>query len=222
MDGMAQSTIGLGVYTLQEAALYAGISSHKLSRWLFGSGRYPAVFDSQLYADRLVSFYDMVQAMAVDRARARRIPLRKVRKAIERAQEDYHLSLPLAYKHILYFDRELHIQLDGQRIVELTGPVRGQTMMEKIMEPFMKLLCFDDNGLAQAYIPFQRYGRKIVLNPKRQFGQPIVEGTGYRADVLANAYRIEGTVESVMEEFNVDSDVVNAAVDYMKSIQIAA
>ena len=214
--------IGLGVYTLQEASLYAGISSHKLSRWVFGSGQYQAVFDSQLYADRLISFYDMVQAMAVDRARDRRISLRKIRQAIERAQEDYNIDLPLAYRHILYFDRGLHIKLGEEAIIELTGPVRGQSMMEKIMEPFMVHLCFDDNDLAQMYTPFEKYGRKIVLNPKRQFGQPIVEGTGYRADILANAYRVEGAVESVMEEFNVDSDAVNTAVDYMKSLQIAA
>jgi uncharacterized protein (DUF433 family) len=221
MDGMEHSTVGLGVYTLQEASLYAQISSRKLSRWVFGSGQHSPVFDSQLYADRLVSFYDMVQAMAVDRARAKGIPLRKVRLAIERAQADYNIPLPLAYRHILYFDRELHIQLDGQRIVELSGPVRGQTMMEKIMEPFMELLCFDEKGLAQTYMPFEKYGRRIILNPKRQFGQPIVEGVGYRADILANVCRIEGP-EAVMEEFNVESDDVNIAVDYMNSLKAVA
>lgn len=217
----SEAMVGVGVYTLREAALYGGISSHKLSRWAFGAGRYPSVFDSQLQAHRLISFYDLVQAMAVDRARARGISLRKVRKAIQRAQEDYGLALPLAYKHILYFDRELHIEL-AESIIELTGPVRGQSMMQKIMEPFMERLCFDERGLARAYTPFERYGRKVVLDPKRQFGQPLVEATGYRADVLANAYKVEGTVESVMEEFNVGSEDVNIAVDYMNSLGMAA
>lgn len=86
----------------------------------------------------------------------------------------------------------------------------------------MERLCFTEEGLARSYMPFESHGRRIVLDPKRQFGQPIVEGTGYRADVLANAFISEGTVESVMEEFNIDGDAVNAAVAYMKSIQRAA
>ncbi len=221
MNEMPQTAVGIGVYTLQEAALYAGISSHKLSRWVFGSRNQQAVFNSQLHNDRLISFYDMVQTMAVDRARDKGISLRKIRQAIERAQEDYHIDLPLAYRHILYFDRGLHIRLGEEQIVELTGPVRGQSMMEKIMEPFMQRLCFDEKNLAQAYTPFEKYGRKIVLNPRRQFGQPIVEGTEYRADVLANMCRIEG-VEAVMEEFNVEGADVNVAVDYMNSLKAAA
>lgn len=221
-DGLVQSGVGIGVYTLQEASLYAGISSRKLSRWVFGSSRHRAVFVSQLHADRLVSFYDMVQAMAVDRAEDKGVSLRKIRLAIKRAEEEYNLSLPLAYNHILYFDGGLHIQLAPGRIDELTGPAPGQVMMEKIIEPFMERLCFDENGLAQAYTPFERYGRRIVLNPKRQFGQPVVEGTGYRADILANAYRIEGSIESVMEQFDVDNNAVNAAVDYMSSVRSAA
>jgi len=219
--GEDRCVIGLGVYTLQEASLYARISPHKLSRWVFGSSDQQAVFDSQLYADRLISFYDMVQAMAVDRARDRRISLRKIRQAIERAQEDYNIDLPLAYRHILYFDRGLHIKLGEEAVIELTGPVRGQSMMEKIMEPFMERLCFDEKGLAQAYAPFEAYGRRIVLNPKRQFGQPIVEGVDYRADILANVCRIEGP-EAVMEEFNVESDDVKIAVDYMNSLKAVA
>jgi len=222
MDGTTQSTIGLGVYTLQEAALYAGISSHKLARWVFGFGKYPAVFDSQLYSDRLVSFYDMVQAMAVDRARAKRVSLSKVREAVKRAQDEYQLPIPLAYRHVLYFDGELVIDLPDKRIVGLTGDARDQNMIRPIVEPFLERLCFSEDGLARSYVPFAAHGRRIVLDPKRQFGQPIVEGTGYRADVLANAYRIEGTVESVTEQFNVESADVKAAVDYMKSLGIAA
>jgi uncharacterized protein (DUF433 family) len=210
--------LGIGVYTLQEAALYTQIASQKLSRWVFGSSKGEAAFDSQLRDERLISFYDMVQAMAVDRARAKRVSLHKVRQAVERAQAEYDLSMPLAYRHVMYFDGELIIDLPDKRIVGLTGDTHRQNMMRPIVEPFMEHLSFGKGGLVETYTPYQAYGRKIVLNPKRQFGQPIVDGTDYRADVLANAFRIEGSLEAVMDQFNVEADDVNTAVDYMKSI----
>ena len=181
-----------------------------------------AVFDSQLQAHRLISFYDLVQAMAVDMARAKHISLAKIRQAIERASDEYGIPHPLAYRHVLYFDGELIIKLSEDRIVGLTGDAHNQAMMCPIVEPFMERLCFANDGLAERYTPFTKYGRRIVLDPRRQFGQPIVEPTGYRADVLANAHRIEGTIEAVTEEFNVESDDVNIAVDYMNSLGTAA
>jgi uncharacterized protein (DUF433 family) len=214
--------LGLGVYTLREAALYGGVSSNKLSRWAFGAGSYPSVFDSQLQGHRLISFYDLIQGMAIDRARAKGIRLSKIRQAIERARDEFGIPCPLAYRHVLYFDGELLIDLPDRRIVGLTGAAHNQAMMRPIVEPFKEHLCFAGDGRAERYTPFEKYGRKIILNPKRQFGQPLVDTTGYRADVLANAYRVEGTIEAVMEEFNIEREDVNIAVDYMNSLGTAA
>ena len=78
---MVDDLIGLGIYTLQEAALYSGLTPNKLSRWVFGIEQSEPVIDSQLSDERLISFRDLVQAMAINRAREEDVPLQKIREA---------------------------------------------------------------------------------------------------------------------------------------------
>jgi len=214
--------IGIGAYTLQEAALYGSLSSNKLSRWAWGMGVYPPVIEAQLRNEKLISFYDLVQAMAIDKARAY-VPLPKIRQAIEYAKKKYGVQLPLAYKHELwFFDNDLHIKFPNDTVVQVSGKQKGQTAIELIVEPYKKDLTFDTAGFVQSYMPFTKFGRDIVLDPKKQFGQPLVGDTGYRADVLDNAFVAEKSVDSVASIYGVDVRDVKVAVAYMDKIRNAA
>jgi hypothetical protein len=60
-----QKFIGSGLYTIAEAALYARVKESLLRRWIFGDGR-RAVFDPQFGShEKLVSFLDLVQTLAI-------------------------------------------------------------------------------------------------------------------------------------------------------------
>ena len=208
---------------LQEAALYGRLSSQKLARWVFGSGMYPPVIESRFVDQRLIAFHDLIQAMAIDRARGFGVPLPKIREAIKRAKERHDVQFPLAYKHqLLWFDRELHIKFPNETIIQLTGREQNQSLIKDIVEPFMKDLHFCDEGLAVSFTPFEKYGRQIILDPQRQFGQPLVGGTGYRADILANMYYVEQSADLVAGAFNIDPKDVLTAVSYMEDLRSAA
>ena len=212
--------IGLGVYTLQEASLYGLLSSNKLSRWVFGTNKYPPVIESQLSSQRLVSFYDLVQAMAINTAREHGISLHKIRKAINNAKS-YGIELPLAYNHkLILFANNLYILFPNQTMTQVTGQPIGQTAMVPIAEPFMQDLHFDPEGLAKLFTPFAKYGRQIILDPQRQFGHPLVGETGYRADVLDKAFSIEKSTEFVASAYNIDVKDIKAAVAYMKYLRM--
>jgi len=221
-DKKNKELIGIGIYTLQEASLYGGISSHKLSRWVFGTANCSSVIDSTLSSQRLISFYDLVQTMAINMAREQGIPLSKIRQAIKFVQDEHNISLPLAYDHrLLWFDNELHIKLPTKAIHQASGKIKGQIMM-RIVEPFMRDLHFDPEGVVTQFTPFNKYGRQVILDPKRQFGQPLVGNTGYRADVLDRAHSIEQSHELVASIYNIDVKDVKTAVAYMKTLRTAA
>ncbi len=216
---MRDDLIGMGVYTLQEAALYSQISAHKLSRWMFGTSVHQPVVKSELYQQRLLSFLDLIQAMAIDRARDAGVTLPKIREAIRVAEEKHGLTFPLAREHKLWlWDGDLHIRFPDQSLEQLTGRQRGQRGMTPIVEPFMQDLHFDTEGLAKLFTPYKKYGKQIVLDPKVQFGQPVVAGTGYRADVLANACETEKSKKLVAEAFGVTINDVRVAVAYITSL----
>jgi uncharacterized protein (DUF433 family) len=215
--------IGLGIYTLQEASLYGGITVNKLSRWLFGAGSYSPVIEAQLYLQHLVSFYDLVQTMAINRAREEGIPLPKIREAIQFAQLEYDVKFPLAYNHkLLLFERDLHIQLPSKEIVQASGKIKGQRLIRPIVEPFITDLHFDVEGWAIKLVPFKKYGRAITLDPAKQFGQPLVGDTGYRADILDQAYSAEGSYDLIASTYGIDVKDAKTAVAYMKKVRKAA
>ncbi len=222
MNNKTNQIIGLGVYTLQEAALYSYVSANKLSRWVFGQGDSPPVIESQL-GNLLVSFYDLVQAMAINKARQAGVSLPKIRQAIALAKSKYKVDFPLAHNHqLVLFDKDLHICFPNDTVIQVSGRGRNQYSMKQIIEPFMKNLHFDKDGLAIRFTPFRKYGREIVLDPKKQFGQPLVNNTGYRADVLDKSYSVEKSMDFVASLYNIDVKDVKAAVDYMKKIRKAA
>lgn len=213
--------IGLGVYTLQEASFYGSLSAQKLSRWIWGTSIYPSVIEPQLAKERLVTFYDLLQAKAIDVARQNNIPLKKIRQAIKTAQKEYDIEFPLVHHHqMLWYEGELHIKRNG--IYQLSGKQKHQMSIGTIIEPYAKDLHFDKQGLAFMWTPFENKGIKISLNPKVQFGQPLVGNTGYPADVLYQSYLAENSVQGVEDEFGVSKDEVETAILYIKNLQEAA
>lgn len=218
---MVTGIIGSGIYTLQEASLYSYVSAWKLSRWVWGTRKDAPVIEPQLRGQHLLSFHDLIQAKAIEIARQQGIALKKIRQAIEIARGTYGVTLPLAQKHkLLWFDGDLHIQLNG--IFQVSGRNQHQMSEKRIMEPYAKDLHFDAKGLACMWTPFSRFRRQIVLDPRRQFGQPLVENTGYRADVLATAYHAEGSFAAAAEAYNVDVADIKVACAYMTKVRQAA
>ena len=82
----------------------------------------------------------------------------------------------------------------------------------------MRDLEFNAEDIAEKYTPFDNNGIKITLNPKVQFGQPLVGNTGYSADVLYQSYLAEDSVQGVEDEFGVNKDEVETAILYMQSL----
>jgi uncharacterized protein (DUF433 family) len=215
--------IGIGAYTLQEAALYGSLSANKLSRWVWGTEIHPPVIESKIRDIGLISFYDLVQAMAINAARNEKISLQKIREAIQTAQDDYDVKFPLACEHkLLWFNGDLHIDLPERGVFQVSGRQRHQMDIQSIVETYAKDLHFDVAGLAFMWTPFKKYDIQIVLDPTKQFGQPLVGNTGYRADVLDKAFSVERSTELVASIYNIDIKDVKVAVAYMDKIRKAA
>ena len=220
----ANQMIGLGIYTLQEAALYSSVSSRKLSRWLYGTSTLSPAIKSQLYEQRLVSFLDLIQSKAIAKARSLGLSMQRIRQAIDIVKREYQIEFPLAHQYALVeFGSELHIQDHlTDKITQLTGGQKHQILMPKIVNQFIQNLEFNTQDLAEKYIPFENNGIKIILNPKVQFGQPIVGNTGYRADILHKAYLAENSFRAAADEFAVEIEDIKTAVLYMDSLKDAA
>jgi uncharacterized protein (DUF433 family) len=216
------SLIGLGLYSPTEAAALIGVPSRKIIRWLRGqtaAGKeYEPLWTSQL--DQLaigsvyLSFLDLVQLRVADAFIREGLSPQKVRRAIQHGAEIVRSEYPFANAKFRTDGKTviLHVldEVGDDRLIDLFKG--GQYLMHKIIEPSLRGLEFEDD-MAVRWWPMGR-ARGVVLDPKRQFGQPIDDATGVPTAVLADAVKAEKSALRVSKLFMVPVNSVNRAVAF--------
>jgi uncharacterized protein (DUF433 family) len=223
MIAASSELLGIGLYTPEEASLYARVSARMLRRWLYGTSAGEPVIRPQLIAAQeqdLVTFLDFVQAMAIRAVRLiHRVPLQKIRQAIEQAENEYGKSYPFARRHTTYlFGSELVIKLGKDEYVQASGKGARNRMIAKVVELYMEDLGFNPDGLAEAYRAFVWGGYEVKMNPQVRFGEPLIPSCGYSARALWEAYQSEGSLEATAEAYGVELGEVEVACRYFDHV----
>lgn len=223
-----------GLYTIDEAAVYARMPVATLRYWLYGVGGHTPLRDTQIKKSegRYLTFVEFVEALAIRTLRhTYHISLPKIREAIKEAQGTYEIEYPFATKKHRTFllGKEIHIIFDDKHHpVQLTGKGKRQQSMRPCIESFMRDLEFDDKGVAMAYHAYHYYNPAtkneiaITMNPQFNFGFPLVGKTGYTPQTLWRAAIAEGSEKKAAEYYEVDFDSVVAAGKFCEDLKLAA
>lgn len=218
------ATKGSGVYTAAEAARYAKIPIATLNAWFFGTQKRQPLRRGAIHDDgaKAVTFVEFVEALAIRALRIdHKISLQKIREAITTAKNEYGIDHPFAHKDhkTVLINQDLHIFLGSneENPIGLTGKDRGQKSLKPCIEAYMMDLEFDENGLASIYTAYTHNNTHVVLNPARQFGQPVVAENGYSAETLWRAAVTEGGFERAADIYEVTPEAVEAAYRYCNS-----
>jgi uncharacterized protein (DUF433 family) len=228
MAASSANLLGIGLYTPAEAALYARVSTQLLNRWLFGSASGEPVLNPELAdrSERLVTFLDFVQALAVRAVRvSHKVPLPKIRAAIDCAEREYGLSYPFARKHTTYlFGSDIIIKLRDEGYVQVSGKGARNRMITKVAEFYMQDISYGEEGLATAFRAFSWKQYAVDMNPHVRFGEPLIESCGYSARALWEAVTSEGSIEAAAQAYGVKVEEVETACryyDYLASVAAA-
>jgi len=221
------SLIGLGLYTPSEAATLTGIPGKKIRRWLRGHSiadtEYEPLWTSNLAALDLeslhLSFLDLVQLRVADAFIRAGLSAQKVRRAIEYGSEIVRSEYPFANARfrtdgktvILHGMQDEPEGANTERLIDLFK--HGQYLMQKVIEPSLKGLEFDEDDMAARWWPVGR-SKGIVIDPRRQFGAPIDDATGVPTSVLAEAAQAEGSIAQAAKMFMVPQSSVSRAVAF--------
>ena len=220
-----KNQLGIGLYTPQEAAMYARVRTQTLNRWLFGSNQGKSVVRPQIQpdGDRTVTFLDLIQSLAIRSIRTqykKLVSIQKIRAAAEIARDEYGVEFPFAQPHKTFVIREgkhageVVIQLTTG-FVQITGKKKDQRLIGPIAELYLDQLVFDDDGYATEYRPWSSQDAgSILMNPHQRFGEPLVEGCGYSACALWDATIAEGGVDAAASAYGVSPEHVKLACSY--------
>jgi uncharacterized protein (DUF433 family) len=223
--GASDITFNQGIFTAAEVALFAKLHPTTVKRWFFSNHMGKAVMPPSGMDNKTLSFWDLVQAMAVRSIRREKnVPLPKIREAVQRAETNYGLTHIFARPHqTVLFMGDIFIYPAGQEApVQLTGKRPHQLAIRHLVEPYQRDLAFDASGLATLFTAFRFADQAVIIDPAIRFGEPFVQSCGYSARTLYEAVLSEGGVAQAANAFAVEEAAVDAAFRYYDSLPLAA
>jgi uncharacterized protein (DUF433 family) len=227
---------GWGLYSFPEVARYLDIPIRTLRSWFNPRRGKDALLKGQIAKTieegAWLNFHDFIQAYAVKALIDAGVNPRHIREAIFEAKEKYGLPYPLSMRgHVVYADRRVHVLPPGEtNPAELTGKIKGQKSFMPIIKNYIKRIEFDEKGMANLFVVYEKkfsdgIRKRVIMEPHVNFGEPTVEGTGYRVSTLRDALEAEGSREAVVKFYEVeDRDVIIAveAFKYAPELKAAA
>lgn len=234
---MGEATlIGVGLYTIPEAARIVGVKTDTLRGWVKANrysvrgiayDRRPVIAHALPDHPGVVTFLELIELLFIKLFRDEGVSMLVIRRASQRAAEQFNSPYPFAVRQ---FDTDgkhifstLRMKSDNHSIVEDIS--RGQYAFEHIVRPFFRKLEYHDAGEqhgALKFWPLERQGR-VVLDPQRSFGTPIDAEKGVPTGVLYSAVQSgDGqTYETVARWFEVPVEAVESAVRFERSLLAA-
>lgn len=230
MRTVIEPKLGDGVYLVKDVARILHLDYHKTYRWIVGYwGHLSNSLDESIdytFGDdgnRAINFYSLIEFYTFFRLRESGVSASKIRAIHKELSVRYNTPYPFAKvrdfrveqrknkhgviskKFVYYFDENL-IKLDG----------RQQTIFEGFIDSFLRKIEFDDNNLAAKFFPLAD-SKNVVVDPKHQFGQPVISGTNIKATTLYDLFEAGERVDFIARLYDLSISQVEDAIKFYQA-----
>ncbi len=215
--------IGKGIYSVPDVHRITGLSNKVIYRWIRG---YDYAYKGEAqHANKLweldfdpidnqisLSFKDLIEIYFVNEFKKLGLSLNTIRNSLLIAQERFKTNHPFSTMRFLTDGRKIFLEVRerGEKILEDIS--KSQIVFNKIVAPFLRQLEFENDMLLR-WCPITK-NKNVVLDPNRNFGQPIVKNEGVLTEVLSNAVHANDSFDVVMDWYNVSRESLEDALEY--------
>ena len=221
--------IGIGTYTATEAARLAGMPASRVRRWLKGyeyvttrgaRRSQPSVWLGELpsidgYLE--LGFRDLMELRAVNAFLEAGVSWSLVRKAHAKGEELVGHAFPFSTDRFCTDGNEVFAMLREEDETGFANVLTGQGYFRKLLSPLIVQLDFGKDGLPLVWHPRGRTSR-VVVDPERGFGRPIVSLEGVPTSVLAAAVWAGDSRATVRRWFRVSAESLRDALAFEKKL----
>jgi uncharacterized protein (DUF433 family) len=164
-----------------------------------------------------ISFRDLIELRFVKAFRDIGLSLNTIRECYQRAAEEVHDARPFSTQRFRTDGKTIFLEItEGVKEGKLVDLRRRQNVFKTIVEPSLRDLEFETSTVAR-WFPLGINKRTVVIDPARSFGQPIVS-VGVPTETLANAMKVEGSIEAVAALYDVPKGDVRSAIDFERRL----
>ncbi|MFF8798654.1 MULTISPECIES: hypothetical protein [unclassified Methylobacterium] len=223
--------LGIGYYTVPEAARLLRVPARNINRWLGGyatrSGdgetRQPPLWEPELPRAGMrieMGFRDLIELRFVAAFLAAGLGLRTIRSCLDHARACVEDDRPFSTRRFRTDGRTIFLDsLRRSGESELLDLKKHQFAFKSIVEQTFRDLDIEADAVSR-WRPY--HGKpSIVVDPQRAFGQPVATESGVPTVALAEAVKAEGSMERVAYLYEVPVPVVRDAVKFEASLKAA-
>ncbi|MBR0967957.1 hypothetical protein JQ554_27370 [Bradyrhizobium diazoefficiens] len=223
-----ETLLGIGFYTVPEAARLLKIAPLNIRRWL-GGYRFtqgdktfdmPPLWKPQLpsYDHHMeLGFRDLIELRVIKSFLDAGLSILTVRNCLDYARGMAGDDHPFSTRRFLTDGRTIFLEsLRRTGEDEVLDLKSHQYVIKKVIDRTFKDLDIS-HDIVSRWRPLEGK-QSIVIDPTRAFGQPITNNYGVPTIVLADAVKAEGSVERVSKLYDVSPSAIRDAVKFEKSL----
>ncbi len=214
-------------YSAAEAAHLLKLGGSTVRAWCFGQGysylgtarRFRPVIEPADRAGRLLSFSNLCELHILGSiTRGHRIPLQRVRRALEFVHKETRSPRPLLGEDFRTNGLDLFLDYAVQ-LVNVSGG--GQIALRGEFERALDRIQRGASGMPVRLFPFTRKASQttglpsaVAIDPRIAFGRPIVAGAGVRTDVISDRFGAGDSPAEMAEDYGVSEENILEALRY--------
>lgn len=236
-------------YSITEAAIYLGIPPSTLKSWVRGhksptGKRYPPMIRPADPRRLLLSFYNLAEAHILDAARRQHVPPKRLRLAVEWANETLPGPHPLIRNEFATAGQRMFVDKLQRRKSATVEASRGGQIVDlrlaPVLKKFLKTIIRGDDHLpieihpirpappkktAKAVLPpkkgpLRSYVREspLAINPAICSGRPVVKGTDVLASILRHRAHAGEPLSDLARDYGLDIREIEEVVRYLDKV----
>lgn len=234
--GRRQDAAEVAAYSAAEVARYVGVNRSTVRAWAFGHAdprrrrqwAFRPVIRPQDAKARLFSFNNLIEAHVLAALRVHhRIPLPRIRKAIDFLERQHRLKRPLIDVTLQTDGSALFANAFGEGLVDLSA--QGQFAFQAVLSVYLKRIDVV-NGRVARYFPFtwknerkvledlEREPKIVMIDPCVAFGRPVLAETNIRTEIVAERFRAGEAIPDLAEEYGVATALIEVAIRSEESL----
>ena len=219
-------------YSFREVAVSVGVPTSTLRAWCVGQANFKPVLSlpSDWSDYHALSFFNLIEANVVaELRREHKVPMARVRSALEFLAENVPVPHPLVEKELLVTpNQRVYIVHEGRRIDISAG---GQWPLDAVVRSLLRRVHRGRQGIVLFFprvapprrvaIPEDEYA-PVAVDPEVCFGRPVVAGTGVPTDVIADRYLGGDSIEKMAEDYDLSEEHIEAALRFERALRANA
>jgi uncharacterized protein (DUF433 family) len=204
-------SIGEGIYFPIDVALILKLDYHKV-RYLMNTFWKEYTFGEK--RNKAINFFSLIEFYTYYHLRENGFTSRHIKDFHQRLAKALQIQYPFASIKVLdrksektskskiWFDYKGELMRDDRAI---------QPTIATFIKPFLKQVVFDQNEMAHQFFPFT-HTENIIVDPRRQFGQPVINGTNIQTKTIYRLSESGETKANICKMYDINEKQVTDAI----------